>query len=405
MDPLRAGFAREPITPRELLNMAGYPLTDSYLSAFLKHRVAQGVHDDLYARCLALSDGTHTLALVSLDLIAFFGPDVAAVRQRVYAALPAGERDRVTIWVGATHGHAGPDTYGVFGGVPRRYKEYVADRAAAAALAALAALQPARLAHAATTLEGALGNFRDPANGFVDRTAGFLYVQTAAGAPLATLVNVACHPDILWKDNRLYSADFPGYLCDYLAAHGGGEGIFFNGAVGDMYTAEIAVDFHNTRGEGRTYARTQAFGEMLAQVALTAVPPGDAFTAALPIRPVAGEARIPVDNKQLLFLRRIGVLKRDLPGGNFLTEVCRLDLGNLTILTVPAQIFAVLGQELREAFGERQLFIFGMTNDEMSYVLPAETFKWGGRQERISLGPRTWSFLKAALLGLPAAGA
>ena len=403
MAELRAGFAKEPITPRESLNMGGYPLTSSYLLAFLKHRKSCGVHDDLYARCLALSDGERTVVLVSLDLIAWFGQDVAAIRQRVYAQLPPAARERTTVWVGVTHAHAGPDTYGVFGGVPQRYKDYVAERAAAAVLAALGALQPARLGHTALTVEGLLGNFRDPEKGYVEREMGLLFVQTAAGAPLATLVNLSCHPDILWKDNLLYSADFPGVLCQRLAEQGGGEGLFFNGAVGDMYPAHIAVDFHNTRGEGRSHARVREFGEALAGLALAALP-SVAFSDAVPIRPVTGEARIPVDNKQLLFLRRIGVLKRDLPQGNFVTEVCRLDLGDLTIVTSPAQIFAILGKELREAFPGRRLFIFGLTNDEMSYVLPAEIFQWGGRQERISLGPRTWGFLKAAMLGLPASG-
>lgn len=401
MGNLRAGFAKEPITPRESLNMGGYPLTNSYLMAFLKHKVSVGVHDDLYARALALSDGERTLVLVSLDLIAFFGPEVADLRQRFYARLPAAERERVTVWVGSTHQHAGPDTYGVFGGVPKRYKEHVAEQGAAAALAALGALQPARLGHTSVDLDGMIGNFRDPVHGYVYQEAGTLCVQTAAGGPLATLVNLGCHPDILWKDNLLHSADFPGFMCRYLAAHGGGEGLFFNGAVGDMYPAEIAVDFHNTRGEGRTFERAREFGEMLAQRVLAALP-SIAFSDALAIRPVRAEVRIPVDNKQLLFLKRIGVLKRDLPGGNFVTELCRLDLGDLTIVTVPAQIFASLGKELRDSFAGRRLFIFGLTNDEMSYVLPSEIFKWGGRQERISLGPRTWAFLKEAILKLPA---
>ncbi len=404
MASLLAGFARAPITPRESLRMGGYPLTSSYVLAFLKHRPSQGVHDDLFARCLALSDGTTTLVLVSLDLLAFFGPDVAEVRRRAYARLPAAQRDQVQIWVGCTHSHAGPDTYGVFGGVPARYKEYVAEQAAGAVAAAVAALQPARLATGSLRMKGALGNFRDPDRGHVDPEVSVLYIRTAAGAPLVTLVNLACHPNILWKDNRLISADFPGALCDYLAAHDGGEGIFFNGAVGDIYTAAIARDFHNEKGQGRTHARVREFGEEIGRQVLAAVPPDADFAAAVPIRPVRGEARIPVENKQLLLLRRIGVIKRELPEGRFHAELGRLDLGDATLVTVPAQIFAALGQELRDAFSGRRLFMLGLTNDEMSYVLPPEIFRWGGRQERISLGPQTWSHLKAAILELPPGG-
>lgn len=404
MARLLAAVAREPITPREPLHMGGYPLTSSYLFAFLKRRDAAGVHDDLFARCLALSDGEHVLCLVALDLIAWFGPDVANLRRRAYALLPPAARDRVTIWVGATHSHAGPDTYGVFGGVPQRYKDYVAAQGARAVVAAVGALRPARLAHASFSAAGMLGNFRDPQRGYVDQEGAALFVQTDGGEPLATLVNLGCHPNILWKDNRLVSADFPGALCQHLADQGGGEGLFFNGAVGDIYTAAIAVDFHNTRGQGRTYAQVQEFGAALARRVLAARPAPASFRAEVAIRPVCAQARIPVENRQLLLLRRLGVLKRDLPGGQFVTEVCRADLDTATLLTVPAQIFSALGRELRDAFPGRRLFLLGLTNDEMSYVLPPEIFRWGGRQERISLGPRTWAHLKAALLSLPSAG-
>ena len=67
MPTLKAGAAKRIITPRGNLFLAGYG------PVFLPwgHRKSTGVHDDIYARCLALSDDQTTLAFVALDFISF----------------------------------------------------------------------------------------------------------------------------------------------------------------------------------------------------------------------------------------------------------------------------------------------------------------------------------------------
>ena len=62
---LRAGVAKAVITPDVHKNAV-------YLAGFGHNRVATGVHDDLYARCLALGAGMDTVALCSVDVIGLF---------------------------------------------------------------------------------------------------------------------------------------------------------------------------------------------------------------------------------------------------------------------------------------------------------------------------------------------
>jgi hypothetical protein len=57
-----------------------------YLAGFGHNRAAQEVHDELYARALALSDGQTTLVLCALDLIGFFRSDVQAVLRTLEAS-------------------------------------------------------------------------------------------------------------------------------------------------------------------------------------------------------------------------------------------------------------------------------------------------------------------------------
>jgi hypothetical protein len=70
---LSFGFATRAITPA----LGGKPV---YLAGFGHDRKATGVHDELWARAVGVSDGRQKLAIVSVDLIGFFQKDVAQAR-------------------------------------------------------------------------------------------------------------------------------------------------------------------------------------------------------------------------------------------------------------------------------------------------------------------------------------
>ena len=105
MPTLKAGAAKRIITPRGNLFLAGYG------PVFLPwgHRKSTGVHDDIYARCLALSDDQTTLAFVALDFISFSQSDMEAIRSRAQEKL--GRQD-VMVAVGTIPTHSSPDTTG-----------------------------------------------------------------------------------------------------------------------------------------------------------------------------------------------------------------------------------------------------------------------------------------------------
>jgi hypothetical protein len=104
-DALQAGAAQSVITP-ELLR--GHAV---YLAGFGQNRVATGVHDDLYARCLALGIATQTLVTCSADLIGLFYDDVLTIRR----AFQQETLSASFLVVASTHTHAGPDTLGLYG--------------------------------------------------------------------------------------------------------------------------------------------------------------------------------------------------------------------------------------------------------------------------------------------------
>ncbi|TLN06557.1 ChbG/HpnK family deacetylase, partial [bacterium] len=94
---LKAGSARVRITPPFPTQMAGF---------FDRHDLSRGVHDDLYARGISLSDGRRTVVLISADLLYVDAKLVGEVRKEVSRLTGIGE-DCVMVF--ATHTHSGPE--------------------------------------------------------------------------------------------------------------------------------------------------------------------------------------------------------------------------------------------------------------------------------------------------------
>ena len=104
---LRAGAAKSVITP----DIHAGPV---FMAGYDQNRVATRVHDDLYARCLALGTGDQILVVCAADLIGLFLDDVVKIRETVKTQAPEVTR----VIVASTHDHEGPDTMGLWGPGP-----------------------------------------------------------------------------------------------------------------------------------------------------------------------------------------------------------------------------------------------------------------------------------------------
>jgi neutral ceramidase len=73
---IKVGTAQRDITPPAGAAMGAFPVNRSPMQP----RIAEGTHDPLYARALALSDDTTTLVICSADLLSFQWIDVDDMR-------------------------------------------------------------------------------------------------------------------------------------------------------------------------------------------------------------------------------------------------------------------------------------------------------------------------------------
>jgi hypothetical protein len=383
MPTLKAAAAKRIITPRGNLFLAGYG------PVFLPwgHRKSTGVHDDIYARCLALGDDRTTLAFVALDFISYLQGDMEAIRARALEKL--GRQD-VMVAVGTIHTHSSPDTTGAYGGVPRKYKELVREQASDAVVEAVQGLAPARIGFASTVVPDTVRNVRDPEHGLVDEGVEVMLVEAEAGGTIAVLVNSACHVDVLGSRNSLITADFPAYLRRDLERERGGTAIFFVGAQGDLYPRQSIEDRHDEKGL-RTYEEAEKLGSAIARASLDALADVKMSSdASLAVR--VSYPELPIENRMFKILRLLRILRRPTHNGMVRAETWVVDIGDAQIVTLPGQFFCKLGQEIKAQMKGTYKFLFGLTCDDLVYIVPPDEWdpKRKSEEEFLSLGINTW---------------
>jgi hypothetical protein len=388
----RSGIALRVVTPNPLLPVSGgvgpsHPVTKK--------------EGDLTVRALVLADDTTRIAIVSCDFLGF--PSVLGnrVRAQVTAIPPQ------NILIGATHTHSAPDCYGFPDGkggysADLKYLEKVCRLMAEAINEAAARLEPATLKIATGEAKGKIAyNYYAPQ--LYDPRCHIIQALGKDGAPIATLVNYAVHPEVLGSSQGILSPDLIGPMYDRIAAQGGGVPIFLNSAQGGMVTAD------NRGAEGkdvRSWAECVRIGELLADEALRIV------AAATPqTQPklfcTAKSLSFPVDSpllKAVMLSSPLGYPSNDT--ARVTTQLNLVNIGNAQILTIPGEALPNIGFYLKRKMRGEHTLLFGLTNDAFGYILTKvdwNSFKRYDYVSRTSLGEMTGEILIDECLKMVAA--
>jgi len=101
----------------------------------------------------------------------------------------------------------------------------------------------------------------------------------------------------------------------------------------------------------------------------------------------------------LKIARLLRVIPRKLYNGCARSETWVVDINDAQIVTLPGQFFCRLGLDLKEQMKGTHKFLFGLTCDDLVYVLPPD--EWDpnreGEEEALSLGIKTWPTIKEQL--------
>jgi hypothetical protein len=222
------GAARRDITPRHSVELAG--------CGYYLHRYGTEVRDRLAATAVVIgcARGGH-VAMVGLDMMYNDAKLTRAIRQRAWEQIPQLRPE--AICVSCSHTHNAPTAGWLRGaGEPDpKYLQQVALAAAAALAEAFHRQEAAHLKAGAANLSGFTFNRTRP-GGPVDTRVTVLCAQSAAGKPIAVVLNYQAHP-VLFTDVSFHavSRDFPGAVVDLVEqALPGAVCLYLQGACGDI---------------------------------------------------------------------------------------------------------------------------------------------------------------------------
>jgi hypothetical protein len=404
------------ITPGAGIAMGGYGA---------RVGVASGLNDPLLVRTLLLSEGAPDTSLV-IAVCDLVGVSYGLVRRaRDIIAEECGiPPERVLI--SATHTHSGPA-----GVTERAAPDFVASTArtiAGSVLVAQRALAPARLKVGTASVSTISQNRRHP-DGPIQTTAHVLLaepIESDGRAPIATLVNYACHSTVFEHDNLHWSADFPGAMARAIEREVGGTAIYLQGAAGDINPVWMRHDPAEVERVGGILAAaaTRVVHELRPidagqwcinlnwseEVAVAPAPHGALVAGAglrgartsveLPRRPLPAVDAIQADlddlvhqiktesdrevRRRLVALRNERSIELQFARVAGRRDVERLDLqafrigDGVGLVSLPGEFFVAIGQELDRRAGLQRLFIAGYANGMVGYVPTADAFEHAG---------------------------
>ncbi|MFX1328642.1 MAG: neutral/alkaline non-lysosomal ceramidase N-terminal domain-containing protein [Promethearchaeota archaeon] len=408
---LMAGAYSLPITP--MTTPEGIPIhpdgSQVYLAGFgsFGSRPASTVHDDIYARCLILNYGGTTIVFVALDLIGFMIDQVDLVREEL-ESLYGIEADNVII--ACTHTHSGPDTLGLWNswdpapGVNWPYMNYIRNQILECVGNAYLNMEKASVRFASTSVPGLMKNSRDPGRVYPDLEV--MKVDNRRGKTIATMINYAGHPEVLWSDNLELTADYVGYLCDKVEEKLGGVAVFMNGALGGMITPD--TDEH-------TFDKAKEIGHTLAYATIRALKSRRSYAWGTFIPRWKGTFEVekqtfevPLENIDFFYAMLGGILYRtdpwyklpslEFPMGTIMTEVNVITIGKAQMITMPGEVLPSIGYRLKEVMTGKFNFQIGLANDELGYIIPADEWNPDEYEESMSVGVQTGIAMEAILM-------
>ena len=360
---LEAGWGVNLITPKPGTPMAGYGDRGGAPS--------EGVHDDLYVKALALSDGQDVAVLVGSDMLLVPENVAAMVREEVAREVPLTPND---IFFCASHTHGGPGAFGpglvariASGKYDPEIPIFLTQAFTSAIVKAYNGLEPAKLAHGGVNAEQYIKNRTRKAP--VDGELSYLVVEQDDG-DRCYLASFSAHPTVLGgKSNMQMTAEYPGYLQRAIERDTGATAVYLGGAVGSMG--------HRAPDGPNGFARAEAMGEALAKLVLEdATDP--AFETNLDVVSVGVPLKLPPFQVRIMSPKwRFSKFLVPLAGINTSGWTHAVRVGDVVFVGVPADFSGEISVKWKK-WAERKGYDMWATSfsaDYVGYISPDEYYQ------------------------------
>jgi neutral ceramidase len=418
---LRAGAAVVDVTPQEFpLNMPGG----------FSDNMAHKAHDPLYARCLVLSQGQTTIAMVVLDNL---GAAPEVLEEAKLLASKVTEIPSKKMLICSTHTHSGPPTSGGPEGTPEyAYRKRLVAGLAESIIQANKALKPAAVGAASHSLQEEVFNRRwflktgkMPLNPFgkldtvkmnpgtssevLERPAGptdpdvtILSVQDAARKPLAMFANYSLHyvgGTPAGQMSADYFGEFARLMPSRLSAPEDFVAMMSNGASGDINNIPFLVDrprrepFEQIRIVAQKAADTswiahQKIQQHRSDVTLAMLqreivlkyrrPTAEQIADAKAVLAIEDQAAIDKLPRLAQHYARNVVKAADRQEDSLSVKLQAIRIGDLAVCGIPFETFAEIGLELKERSPFDQTMVIGLANGRYGYLPTPQQHLLGG---------------------------
>ena len=385
---LEVGVARADITPAVGIPMVGFAGRGS----------STDVHDPLYATCLAIRSGDDVSLLLQCDLLQIKAETVDRFRSRVEAVtgVPGGQ-----VMLSCTHTHYGPSVDRDETDIVIAYRVHLEHQLAGVAAEALGDMHAA-INRRERVADGSIRLGNNP-DGPVDRALGVARIDTADGVPLACVVNFACHPVSQAGRMQSLSSDFPGSMRDVVEDLTGAPALYLQGACGDLNPILMEHSFEPARTLGvRLGCKVVDLWERIAPGVAEGVATSQT-TCELPryrygseeqARDIAAElgdqiARLEASDGNAgtawwakLRHERVAEAVESWSSGRPMAPVAAemqaLRVGELALVSAPAEIFTENGLLVKRESAAANTFFVSYTNGSIGYVPTRQAYPEGG---------------------------
>ncbi|MCK5137442.1 MAG: neutral/alkaline non-lysosomal ceramidase N-terminal domain-containing protein [Bacteroidales bacterium] len=375
---LWAGAEKVLITPQTPIPMSGY---GSRKGPF------KGIHDDVFARVLVVSDGEAKAAIISVEVIgisnSFWGECTALITKET--GIP-----KEHILLSAVHNHGGP-AIRVYNNDESpevlAYVEGLKNKLVSATKSAIKKLSPATIGagkgeckmninRVAPDGKGGMALGRNP-YGPCDHEVGVLRVNDSSGNILAVLVNWPCHAVVLGPGNSLITGDWPGAASNFIENELG-EGVIapvIVGASGDInpiYGPHIDFEITSSYAFGK-----DAIGEDLAKESMRIVK--GIITS--PKGNISAQQRIislPLKEEKTIKGQQPGDIKND----SLKVRLSALKIGNIVLTGVSGEVFNQISVKMRAQSPYTNTFMVTHCNGSCGYLVTEDAYDIGGYEVR-----------------------
>lgn len=354
----KAGWAARSIIPPFRTPLAGY---GDRMGKFSK-----GVHDGIFVKALAVSDGFDTAVIVGADMLIIPENVADMVRNRVSKQTPLSANE---ILFNASHNHSGPGGFApglascLFNGPYNpKIPEFLAQAFTEAIVEAYQSLEPAKIAYGGLDVPERIRN-RTRKGGPVDSELSYMLIEQN-DSDRCIVVSYSAHPTIIDSDNMYFTGEYPGFLMRRITEESGAAAIYLGGSVGSM-------SCRAPEGAG-SFERCYKMGRVLADKVLDAIAEVPRFEDRVNVASIGIPIQLPPF--QLRLNEHFGLSRCMFPilGIDKDGWMHAVRIGDIALIGTPADYCGEISADLKARMKNRvgDLWVLSFNGDYVGYISP-----------------------------------